>query len=330
MLISLLLLQTAQAGDLEYGFRQSLGPGEKPALMVSPPRALAELGVQCRAGGKESASERRKMAAGAVHVHEWPRDPSVTEASCLVHAIFEDGYEEIQEVPIQYSYAGGLSVDYSNASADFQKHTVTVGVTAKVERADVTAYGAKKRELGRESYAINAGPGNVEVPWVGNPAEVVLLKVEFHSSQGSAWFEYSPWMLDIPHEDVHFNSNEAVIEADQFHKLQHTLGELKDVIEQYGDVVPVKLFIGGCTDTVGTVSSNKTLSKRRARAIAKWFREHGYDRPIYYYGFGEKWLAEATGDGVDSLANRRAVYIVGANPPPPSSGVPGASWIALD
>ena len=330
MLISLLFFQGAHAGDLEYGYRQSLGPGEQPALMVSAPRALEELSIQCAAGGAESSSSRRGLAAGASHVHEWPRDPNVTEANCMVHAIFADGFEEIQEVPVQYSYAGGLSVDYSAASADFKKHTVTVGVTGWVDRADVVAYGAKKRVLGRESYAINAGPGNVEVPWVGNPAEVVLLEVKFHSSQGWASFEYSPWMLDIPHDDVNFQTNEAVIAADQYSKLEHTLSELKEVIEQYGDIVPVKLFIGGCTDTVGTVDSNRTLSKRRARAIAQWFRNHGYDRPIYYYGFGEKWLKDATGDGVDSIANRRAVYIVGANPPPPSSGVPAASWIALD
>ena len=37
--------------------------------------------------------------------------------------------------------------------------------------------------------------------------------------------------------------------------------------------------------------------------IAEWLRDHGYDLPIYYYGFGERFLAVPTGDG-DPLCAR--------------------------
>jgi outer membrane protein OmpA-like peptidoglycan-associated protein len=91
----------------------------------------------------------------------------------------------------------------------------------------------------------------------------------------------------------------------------------------------VKLYIAGCTDTVGDEAHNRDLSQSRARAIATWLRTHGYSKPIYYHGFGESWLSVPTGDGVDSPANRRAMYMVGANPPPAGSGVPVAAWTPL-
>jgi outer membrane protein OmpA-like peptidoglycan-associated protein len=97
----------------------------------------------------------------------------------------------------------------------------------------------------------------------------------------------------------------------------------------YGDLVPVKLYIAGCTDTVGDAAHNDDLSRRRARSIASWLRSHGYDQPIFYHGFGERLLAVPTGDGVDELANRRALYLVSSNPPPAGSGIPSVGWTAL-
>ena len=111
--------------------------------------------------------------------------------------------------------------------------------------------------------------------------------------------------------------------------VKETLRQLQDVIDKYGDVVPVKLYIAGCTDTVGDPAHNRELSRKRARAIAVWLNGHGYDLPIYYHGFGESLLAIQTGDGVDMPANRRALYLVGAQPPPAGSGIPSVSWSSL-
>ena len=100
-------------------------------------------------------------------------------------------------------------------------------------------------------------------------------------------------------------------------------------MDKYGEVVPVKLFIAGCTDRVGDAGHNKALSTARAQAIAKWLRKNGYVQPIYYYGFGEGLPAVPTADGVEEVANRRVLYIVAANPPPSSSGIPSVNWKEL-
>jgi outer membrane protein OmpA-like peptidoglycan-associated protein len=72
------------------------------------------------------------------------------------------------------------------------------------------------------------------------------------------------------------------------------------------------------------------LSERRARAIAAWFRRRGFTGPVSYQGFGETALAVPTPDETDEAANRRALYILAANPPPVSEQLPARAWKPLD
>ena len=320
---------TANAGDLEFGYTPTPAPDEQPAFMVTPSLPLTRLVVEVDVGGQVYAFEELGVAAGQTARFAWERDPAVTAADVYVRGEFEAGHTEQVQIPIEYSYGGVLSVDLSAASADLQQRTLTVSVTAPVERAEVVAYGAKRAVLDRSEVPLSGGPGDITVPWQGDPKDVVLLDVTVHGGRAWASFTYSPWFLDIPHEDVLFASNAAEIPDDEAWKLEATLRQLQDVLDKYGAVVPVKVFIAGCTDTVGDAAHNQRLSERRARAIATWLRSHGYDQPLYYHGFGERFLAVQTGDGVDEAANRRVLYMVSANPPPPSSGTPSARWREL-
>ncbi len=324
-----LATMTAWAGELEFGYSPSLGPGEQPMLSVTVPRSVSSIWIQVEAGGQSWDFERSSMNAGEQFKVHWGRDPSVTEALATIRCEFTDGYVEAVQVPVSYSYAGRLEVDLSRATADVQKRILTVDVNQPIERADITALGARKMVLDKRTVEIGDGPGSIDVPWIGDASEVVLLDVTLHTVNAWSGFTYSPWFLDIPHDDVIFETGKWDIGPLEEPKLQALKTELESVIDKYGSVVQVKLYIGGCTDTVGTAESNRTLSRNRARAIGEWLSVNGISIPIFYYGFGEGWLAERTGDGVDNAANRRAVYMVGANPPPASAGVPSARWSAL-
>jgi outer membrane protein OmpA-like peptidoglycan-associated protein len=107
------------------------------------------------------------------------------------------------------------------------------------------------------------------------------------------------------------------------------MAEIESVQARYGEHAEINLYVGGFTDTVGSAATNRALSQRRARAIAAWFRSAGFSAPVYYQGFGEDGLAVPSGDEVDEPANRRAAYIIAAQPPPISSTLPGDSWTAL-
>lgn len=329
MLAVLLSLVAALAGDLTFNYTPAPGPGEKPAVMVNVPRQANEVLVTVYAGGQEYDFSERNVAGGKQLRFEWPRDTSVTTARVRVAAEFADMATEETVITLEYAYGGGLKVDLGSAWADVDRKLLGVEVTDRVERAEIKAIGAHQELLSERTVEIGAGPGQIEVPWVGRPSEVVVLDVTLHNAGGWAGFTYSPWFLDIPHNDVLFETGQDVVLPEEEPKLQETLEELADVLDKYGSVVPVKLYIAGCTDTVGSSASNKDLSQRRARSIARWLRDHGYHMPIYYYGFGEDLPAVQTPDETEESRNRRALYLVGANPPPKGSGIPSVSWIAL-
>jgi outer membrane protein OmpA-like peptidoglycan-associated protein len=319
----------AWAQDLDFNYTPAPGPGENPALLITPARTVNTLFVSCEVGGKKVEQTKKGVAEGSTARFEWPRNPAVTHAECFVRASFSGGDVTETTVPVDYQYTSPLSVNLSKARADIDKRTVTVVAGGPVTEAEIVAYGAHKAEMDRRVVPVEGGPGEVTVPFVGDPAEVVLLDVTLRNASAWAGFTYSPWFLDIPHDDVLFASDADTIAADEEWKLNSTLEQLKDVLDKYGSVVPVKLYIAGCTDTVGDGAHNKDLSQRRALSIARWLRGHGYTQPIYYWGFGEGLLAVQTGDGVDNAVNRRALYMVGANPPPAGSGVPSVGWVLL-
>ena len=86
--------------------------------------------------------------------------------------------------------------------------------------------------------------------------------------------------------------------------------------------MPVKLYIAGCTDTVGD-GAHKKLSNQRAKAIADWLRGQGMMRRFTIMAIGESLLAVKTGDGVDESANRRVLYIVTSDVLP---DIPNVNW----
>ena len=317
------------AGEMEFGYAPNLGAGEQPMFSVTVPREVTSLWVQVEAGGRTWEFQRAKMMAGEQLEVRWERNPAVTEAMATIRCEFVDGYVEALQVPVSYSYAGRLEVDLSQASADVERKVLSVMVNQEIERAEVTALGERKTILDSRTIKLQAGPGPIEVPWIGDASQVVLLDVTLHTANAWSGFTYSPWFLDIPHDDVVFATASWEIAVDEEPKLRHLQTELDSVVEKYGSMVPVKLYIGGCTDTVGSSVSNRSLSRQRARAIGAWLAKNGVEIPIYYFGFGEDWLAQPTGDEVASEVNRRAIYMVGANPPPSGAGVPAARWLRL-
>ena len=108
----------------------------------------------------------------------------------------------------------------------------------------------------------------------------------------------------------------------------HELVALDKVNKAVGANLTPKLYIVGYTDTVGGAGGNQKLSNSRAKAIAEYFRDRGFWAEIHYAGMGERGLRVETGDGVDEVRNRRALYLLGVQQPAGGGQIP-SRWARL-
>ena len=233
-------------------------------------------------------------------------------------------------IPFEVKVLSPLVIEVEEGDIDLAAKRISVRANRGLARVDVVALGVGGKEVGRGTWGV-PGLAETDVEWVQDPnTEVVKLLLTGTDADGFVGrLELIPWRYLIPHEDVVFETASDIIRASEVAKLESAWSDLQTVLGKYGSVVEVQLFIGGYTDTVGTAEYNQGLSERRARSIARWFRDRGYKGPIWYQGFGEGALAVATPDNTDMAANRRALYILAAHPPRVDRDIPRSAWRAL-
>ena len=238
------------------------------------------------------------------------------------------GEEVAQTLNLTVSSLEIITWQWSDKDFDLEKRTLVAHPSRPVEKAIVNLYGAGNTQVDFAEGDLS-DPSNPTFAWT-NPAEVVKVVVEVMDSAGfTGTLDLIPWNYAIPHEDVVFASGQHAIDADQTPKLDKAWTEVVDVMNTYGSMVVIKLYVGGYTDTMGDNGGNQNLSDRRAKSIAQWFRSTGFSGEIYYQGFGEDGQAVGTGDSVDEPRNRRAVYILAAQQPPPNAELPRSNWKSL-
>jgi outer membrane protein OmpA-like peptidoglycan-associated protein len=144
-----------------------------------------------------------------------------------------------------------------------------------------------------------------------------------------------PWAVQIPHTEINFDSGKWDIKNDESAKLDeavavafHELDALERVNKAVNANITPQLYIVGYTDTVGSAGSNEKLSRHRAKEIAEYFRDAGFWAEIYFEGMGERGLRVETGDSVDEVRNRRALYLISVQKPTAGGQIPGR-WTKL-
>lgn len=249
---------------------------------------------------------------------------------CTGKGFYGTGADEFFDLPISFSGFVGpaLSVAVDRNSIDRDGQRFLVRSNREVSRAHLTVTGPDGPFFD-EDVSVETDGDALAVGWTGSD-ELIKFEVTLQDRWGFTAFEaITPWSLEIPHEDVEFDSGQHTIRTDQQRKIDLAAEEISKVVERYGKYVQIKLFIGGYTDTVGSNGDNQALSERRARAIAAALRAKGFAGPLYYQGFGEDALVVGTGDNVDMPANRRAVYLLAADPPAGGQNFPRGAWRAL-
>jgi outer membrane protein OmpA-like peptidoglycan-associated protein len=225
---------------------------------------------------------------------------------------------------------GGLKLSINKEDVDLANRTLYFRLNRKADSAEIKVYSTDGKLLAERTKLYNGArpQTRLSIDWpklLGQDAENfrIELKVTDVDEYWIGW-EVVRFYLEIPHEEVVFDSGKWELKPSEAYKLDDALRILIPAIEKHGKHMDCRLYVAGHTDTVGSIADNRKLSNDRAKAIARYFASHGVKGiPIYTRGFGEELLAVETGDNVDNATNRRALYILSTFPPEMSG--PG-SW----
>ncbi|KYF57788.1 hypothetical protein BE08_18620 [Sorangium cellulosum] len=221
-----------------------------------------------------------------------------------------------------------LEVTIDRSKVDLKGRQVEVKLSRAASKVRVKVLGQSGAVLAEEERPFGGAAAGTPlvVTWTPSSDETVArIEVYGHDTEGYwAGIAIIPWSASIPHEEVQFETNSDVIRAPEVPKLEASLKRISEVAAKARELGNITLFIVGHTDTVGGVEHNLALSRRRARAIAAWFKGRGLKLPVAYEGLGESSPIVKTEDQVDEPRNRRVDYILSIEPPKLPSGE--ASW----
>jgi outer membrane protein OmpA-like peptidoglycan-associated protein len=216
---------------------------------------------------------------------------------------------------------GPPKVVIDRAKVDLPHHKLVATLTHPAAKVVVKVFGDSGAALAEvERKFDGAAPGTpLEMTWTPSSAEpVAKVEVWGYDTKGFwAAVAIVPWSVTVPHEEVNFANDSAEIRAADVPKLQASLAKITEIAQKHAGLGKVTVFVLGHTDTVGTAEHNLTLSRRRARAIASWFKTHGLPDSvgIAFEGAGETMLLVKTADETAEPRNRRVDYILALEPP---------------
>lgn len=226
-----------------------------------------------------------------------------------------------------------LEVQLDKANVDLEGHRLELRMSRKAGHVELRVFDDSGLVLAEEDHDFSGRPARSRLIVTWSPkTSAPVGKIEVYAYDSEGYYKaiaVVPWSLEIPHEEVNFETNQDAIRATEEPKLQASLELIQRAAKDHEDLGAITLFIAGHTDTRGEAAHNLDLSRRRARAIATWFKRHGLAVPVAYEGFGESSLKVKTADETDEPQNRRVDYVLSIDAPRlKSSGAP-AAWKRL-
>lgn len=325
----------AQSEDsrLGLGLKAVVQGVEKPAITVTPRDALRSIEVTLtrKEDGKVQRLKASAIAAGQSKTLAFQQGVGVFGYEAAFVARWADGEESRFTTEFSATRVGKLEMQIDAGDVDLDGRTLSFRLTNPAASAELIMLGEHGRRLGTTSVRYSGEPPGtaLRLTWDAVAGEVLAMDLKVTDIAGF-WtgMRITPFHIEIPHDEVEFETGSHAIRASEEPKLQATLGLIREALAKHGTLLSLRLYVGGYTDTVGNRSANQGLSTRRAHAIAAWFRSHGLSSPILYQGFGEDVLAKPTPDETPEAANRRAIYIL-ASQPPSGPSVPRGAWQGL-
>ncbi len=327
------------ADPLTYEYSGQTDGSGKAFLVVKANQNIDDVQVVIKGDGKTIKKSVGSMKAGQQYKVSWSQSSGRAKYQMEVQG---EGIEANFAFEIVKAAGKGSKGKLGQFKVRSSREDVVDRNTALFETTfDLTSYEYKIYDSEGDVMdaqtvpeGVSAG-GTIEIKW-NTAGEVFMIWVRGEDEFGR-FTEYKlvPWAVEIPHTEINFDSGKFNVKTDEAAKLDealavafHELVALDKVNKAVGANLTPKLYIVGYTDTVGGASGNQKLSNSRAKAIAEYFRDRGFWAEIHYAGMGERGLRVETGDNVDEVRNRRALYLLGVQQPAGGGQIPGR-WSKL-
>ncbi|MFZ5471121.1 MAG: OmpA family protein [Myxococcota bacterium] len=245
---------------------------------------------------------------------------------------FPDGTTSSMPLQFETELFGPLRMKLEKGDVKVDERKVTFRISRPAGKAHVKVLMDTGKVVMDDDVLFNGEPADspLEITWPQAPGKVMKIHIQaYDTSTFFTGVEIFPWQVDIPHEEVNFDSGKWDIRQQEQGKLDKSFALIREAVTKYGRLADIKLYIAGHTDSVGSTASNRTLSLNRARSIGAYLRKKGLRIPVLYEGFGEEALLVGTPDETDEQANRRAEYIIAVEAPHLKNPPFAPSWQRL-
>jgi outer membrane protein OmpA-like peptidoglycan-associated protein len=337
VLAVLLFARLALADPIDVQLSGSVIAGKgKPSLTIvaEQPARRIRLRLKRHGCGPDTRIEQTVDRLGPGQSHRFELDQPV--GSCDYDGTLEAVFgAETSALPLTFSteVAGPPEVRAVPARYDAKARTLVVTFNREADHGSTETFGEGGQRLGlvenQELGGAKAGdPLTLSFEDQGQPP--LKLHVTVVDPNGLfAGVDLFPWSMKVPHDEVNFASGSWEIQPSEQQKLKESAARITEALARVGQLAPLRLFIAGYTDTVGSTQSNQTLSSQRAQSIARYFRAHGIGVPILTAGLGEDALLVGTPDETPEVRNRRAEYILAVDAPPIENAAKQPNWTPL-
>lgn len=321
------------AARLGVRFHNIVAGDDQPEILLTPQEAVSSAKIQLqRSDGTTKTLTVGALRVGVQEEFEIQQPIGAFTYDAKFDVVWASKETSSFQMRFELTRLDELVLDFDKKDVDLDKRVMSFSINRPATQVELTITGEDNKVLQRVVKDIRSvkPKEKITVAYPDPGATILFMDLKiFDQTGGFKGVHLTPVSTSIPHDDVEFDSGKWDIKPSEEHKLKETKTKLDEAIAKFqkaGVNLEFKLYIAGYTDTVGSKSSNQTLSNNRARAIAKWFIDHGVKLDTYYQGFGEDVLAKRTPDETDEPRNRRAVYVLATQTPGKSGLFPRTSW----
>jgi outer membrane protein OmpA-like peptidoglycan-associated protein len=258
------------------------------------------------------------LPAGAVQDIIWRQSrPGIEHFRGKIRVRPVDGAAEEMNVEFDAGLLTGLEIAIDRSKVNLALGELEFTASREVEKAELKLRDERGQVIHQDTLTFHQEAAGTPL-YVRWPPKQAVARIDLRIFDAFGTYvgvAVVPWSVSIPHEEVNFPLDSAVIGSAEKPKLEASLRQINDAIKRHKDIGDISLFIAGHTDTLAAADYNKKLSKERARAIASYFKQRGLPVPIFAYGFGESLPLVPTVDNTDEPRNRRVDYVVAVEPP---------------